>query len=271
MIAEETGCCKGFQVNDGGLSGIVDLEKGERYYFEALLKEGGGGDWMNVQWRRPSEYDEDADDGEGAFGQAPWNDGGLDGRHFMNFIPPNAGGYGSGEYVMAGSVKTIEEAAIYSEGIEPGSTEGLTVREFRGIGGGRLADNLFANAKWPNNPDWVGHADYFEWPQSGDINVNPEGNVADNYATHVLGYVTPPSTGDYHFFVAADDATVLFLSTDEDPANKVRIAFEPQWNGVRNFAEAGRRYPINSDGLMVNGSEAISLTKGKHYFIESIT
>ena len=64
---------------------------------------------------------------------------------------------------------------------------------------------------------------------------------------------------------------VLFLSTDEDPANKVRIAFEPQWNGVRNFAETGRRYPINSDGLQVNGSDPISLTKGKHYFIESIT
>ena len=271
LIAEETGCCKGFQVNDGGLSGIVDLEKGERYYFEALLKEGGGGDWMMVQWRRPSEYDEDADDGEGAFGQAPWNDGGIDGRHFVNFIPPNAGGYGSGEYVMGGAVKTIEEATIYSEGIAPGSGEGLTVREFRGIGGGRLADNLFANAKWPNSPDWVGHADYYEWPQSGDINEKPAGNVADNYATHVLGYVTPPSTGDYQFFVAADDTTVLFLSTDEDPANKVRIAFEPQWNGVRNFAETGRRYPINSDGLQVNGSDPISLTKGKHYFIESIT
>ncbi|MBO89640.1 MAG: hypothetical protein CMP14_08970 [Rickettsiales bacterium] len=271
LIAEETGCCKGFQVNDGGLSGIVELEKGERYYFEALLKEGGGGDWMMVQWRRPSEIDEDADDGEGAFGQAPWNDGGIDGRHFVNFIPPNAGGYGSGEYVMNGSVKTIEESTVYSEGIAPGSGEGLTVREFRGIGGGRLADNLFANAKWPNNPDWIGHADYFEWPQSGDINEPPAGNVQDNYATHVLGYVTPPSTGDYQFFVAADDTTALFLSTDEDPANKVRIAFEPQWNGVRNFGEAGRRYPINSDGLMVNGSDPIKLTKGKHYFIESIT
>ena len=62
LIAEQTGCCNGFTVDDGLLSGIVELEEGQKYYFEALLKEGGGGDWMNVQWRRPSEYDEDADE-----------------------------------------------------------------------------------------------------------------------------------------------------------------------------------------------------------------
>ncbi|MCD5404228.1 MAG: PA14 domain-containing protein, partial [Dehalococcoidia bacterium] len=54
-VAEETGCCKNFTLDDGGLSGTVDLVEGQQYYMEALLKEGGGGDWMTVGWRKPSE------------------------------------------------------------------------------------------------------------------------------------------------------------------------------------------------------------------------
>ena len=78
LIAEQVGCCNGFTLDDGGLSGIVELEEGQRYYFEALLKEGGGGDWMNVGWTRPSDADLDA---------PPWNDGGISGEHFVNYIP----------------------------------------------------------------------------------------------------------------------------------------------------------------------------------------
>ena len=54
-VAEQTGCCNNFTLDDGGLSGTVDLVEGQQYYMEALLKEGGGGDWMTVAWRKPSE------------------------------------------------------------------------------------------------------------------------------------------------------------------------------------------------------------------------
>ena len=37
-VAEETGCCKNFTLDDGGLSGTVDLVEGQQYYMEALLK-----------------------------------------------------------------------------------------------------------------------------------------------------------------------------------------------------------------------------------------
>ena len=55
QVAHEDGCCKNFTLDDGGLSGTVDLVKGQQYYMEAILKEGGGGDWMTVGWRMPSE------------------------------------------------------------------------------------------------------------------------------------------------------------------------------------------------------------------------
>ncbi len=55
-IAEETGCCHAFlepdDANVGTLtSSPVTLVGGKRYYFMALVKEGGGGDFISVAWR----------------------------------------------------------------------------------------------------------------------------------------------------------------------------------------------------------------------------
>ena len=95
---------------------------------------------------------------------------------------------------------------------------------------------LMAQAKFPDSPDVNTVATYFEWPQSGDIDVPPPGNVRDNYGWH-LGYVHPPETGEYRFFVATDDNSELWLSTDADPANAVQITQESQWRGVRAYGD----------------------------------
>ena len=259
LIAEEIGCCKGFTLDDGGLSGLVELEAGQRYYFEALLKEGGGGDWMNVGWTRPLDDDLDT---------PPWNDGGISGQHFVNFIPATGTRYtGDAEIYHAGT------KAPESGGVGTNNGGGLLVREFQGIGGASLGD-LLTNAKWPNSPDLVTWSNHAEWPQnsSGDINDVPEGNVQDNYATQLLGFVHPPETGEYQFFLAADDMTMLFLSTDETPENKHLIAMEPNWNGVREFGQGRNRVVVDNDtGRKINGSAPISLEAGKAYFIEAIT
>ena len=122
----------------------------------------------------------------------------------------------------------------------------MLVREFQGIGGNYLAD-LFLNPKWPNSPDLVTYSNHAEWPQnsSGNINDVPEGNVQDNYATQLLGYAHPPESGDYQFFLAADDRTILYLSTDATPDNKRLIAMEPNSNGVRAFASTNQRVIVD--------------------------
>jgi hypothetical protein len=204
---------------------------------------------LNVMWTRPSEWD---------FDTPPWNDSGISGEHFVNYAP--ATGF-------------TGDADIYHLGTQPPANggDGLTVREFHDIGGARMAD-LLVNSKWPNSPDFEGVAAYAEWPQSGDININPPGNVRDNYATHMLGFVHPPETDEYQFFVAADDATVLFLSKDEIPANKQLVAIEPNWNGVREFGQTRNRWIVDIDSVrQINGSAPIRLEAGKAYFIEAIT
>ncbi len=60
LIAEETGCCTslftGARLEER--SGTVELVKGDIYYFEAIYKEGAGGDWMDVGWEHPDGVQE---------------------------------------------------------------------------------------------------------------------------------------------------------------------------------------------------------------------
>ena len=104
------------------------------------------------------------------------------------------------------------------------------MREYHGIGGGKVTD-LTGNAKYPDGFDFQAVADYFEWPQSGDINKKP-GNKADNYGIELAGYITPTESGQYQFHISSDDASELWLSTDESPGNLVKIATESNWNAV---------------------------------------
>jgi hypothetical protein len=52
LIAEETGCCHGFQEpGNPTTSTPIALEAGQPYFIRALMTEGGGGDYVKVAWR----------------------------------------------------------------------------------------------------------------------------------------------------------------------------------------------------------------------------
>lgn len=105
-------------------------------------------------------------------------------------------------------------------------------------------------------------------------------DFADNYSQRVSGLFTPSVTGEYVFFVSADDDTDLFLSTDSTAANKRLIAQETNWSGPRNWntpgdaaAPAGQR---RSDQWSPDGgtttpfANGISLIAGQSYYIEAV-
>ena len=52
-------------------------------------------------------------------------------------------------------------------------------------------------------------------------------NWAQNYGTRVYGYVTAPNTGAYQFWIAGDDTSELWFSTNANPANAGLIASVP--------------------------------------------
>jgi hypothetical protein len=152
---------------------------------------------------------------------------------------------------------------------DPGSsiaiitTDGSIRRhQFNGFGGVLVSD-LTNNAKFPNSPDVIDFPTLFETAV----------NAADNYGVQFLGYVAAPVSGNYHFYMSSDDGGALYLSTDESPANKRLIAFEPVWadsriwtgnsGGGRNLAAPQNQ----SRTLFPNG---IPLVQGQRYYIEAL-
>ena len=66
------------------------------------------------------------------------------------------------------------------------------------------------------------------FPASVDVLTNgfrTPMDLADRYGQRLRALITVPVTGSYVFWVVADDAGLLFLSTDESPVNKRQIAW----------------------------------------------
>ncbi len=154
---------------------------------------------------------------------------------------------------------SFDVSRLYSQGAKPGSAEGLTVFEYNEIPSGSVGD-LLGNEKYPESPDVIEVAKYFEWPQTGTIKRKPRTNYRDDYGWLILGYIHPPKTGEYVFHLASDDNSELWLSTDESPANAVKIAQESNWQGVRAYSPTGAEQT----------SAPVALEKGNAYFVELV-
>ena len=81
-IVNEPGCCNGFYEPDSGdpatTAAPISLQAGKRYAILTLLKEGGGGDWLKVAWRKST-------DTTPAASLAP-----IDGKFLSTYVDPNA-------------------------------------------------------------------------------------------------------------------------------------------------------------------------------------
>jgi hypothetical protein len=84
-------------------------------------------------------------------------------------------------------------------------------------------------------------------------------NFADNYGERIRGHITPPTTGSYTFWIASDDNSELWLSTDENPGNKSKIASITGdcWTN-HNIWDT---YPSQQSG-------PVNLIGGRRYYIE---
>jgi xyloglucan-specific exo-beta-1,4-glucanase len=78
-----------------------------------------------------------------------------------------------------------------------------------------------------------------------------------NYGARIRGYLLPPATGDYRFWIAADDRGVLRLSSDASPENAVVVAYTPDWTGAEEF----EKFPEQVTG-------PITLQAGSRYYFE---
>ncbi|MCI0536811.1 MAG: Ig-like domain-containing protein [Verrucomicrobiales bacterium] len=115
-----------------------------------------------------------------------------------------------------------------------------------------------------NTPDVVGFISQFT---SRLIYPDNASGLAgrENYGGRMSGWIVPPETANYEFFLRSDDASHLYLSTDETPEKAVLIAQENGCCGPFEEPGAGD----NGDGTFPT-SPPISLTQDKRYYIYAL-
>jgi len=104
------------------------------------------------------------------------------------------------------------------------------------------------------------------------------GGYGNNHTRRVSGWFIPPTSDTYTFFVAGDDDTDLFLSTDATAANKKLIAQEKGWSPARNWLtmggggdDASKRSDQWTDAdFNPAWTTATPLVAGQRYYIEAV-
>nr|MCU0781297.1 DUF6288 domain-containing protein [Akkermansiaceae bacterium] len=262
-------------------SALFSLTAGQPYFFEILHKEGGGSDHCAVAWTGPgidtptvvgaasiavpdtveivrqpvsrvaipggtANFDVLVR-GPGPFlyewrldGVAYWGQSTAAALSVPNIGPSSAGQYTCIITTPGGTI--LSEPATLSLSTTPQTVQGLLREVWTGISGSSVAD-LTGSSRFPRFPDSTSVVTSAETPQG----------FADNYGQRLSGWLVPPVTGSYRFYLSSDDASQLWLSTNDNPANKTQRA---QITGYTNY----RTYSATSS--------LISLTAGQRYYIE---
>lgn len=133
-------------------------------------------------------------------------------------------------------------------GVATDPNKAIRYQWWTGISGNSIS-SLTSSPQFPDSPSGSVLVDLFEGYT----------NFADNYGSRLSGVLYPPVSGEYIFWVSGDDNTELWLSSDQTPSNRTRIATVPGWTSPRQWT----KFPEQK-------SAPVSLIAGKPYFIEAL-
>lgn len=122
---------------------------------------------------------------------------------------------------------------------------------WNGVAGSAVADLTGSLNYQSNSPDDV---------QTIEGLLKTLNNMADNFGARISTTIVPTTTGVYNFYIASDDSSELWLSSDSDPANMSKIAFVNGWTNPEQWD----KYPSNQKSV------GISLTAGVGYYLEAL-
>ena len=115
--------------------------------------------------------------------------------------------------------------------------------------GGTSVSALTDDPRYPDSPDES------IWWQTFEGQVGR----GDNYGIRASGYVYPPVSGEYIFWISGDDECQLWLSTDDDPANIEQVSHVTGWTNSREWSKEDTQK-----------SKPITLQAGQKYYIEAL-
>ena len=140
-------------------------------------------------------------------------------------------------------IEELEPTASISTKSEPGSVQ---ILYWNNIDGAKVAD-LTSTSEYPDSPSAI----------ESLTRLQSLENRAESYGAMIRGFIVPPTTGEYRFFVSGDDETQLWLSTDESSENATKIASVPSWS-----------YPENYNQFSSQASGVKVLDAGQKYYFQ---
>lgn len=126
---------------------------------------------------------------------------------------------------------------------------GATLDTWTDISGNAIADLMARTNNLADAPN--------KSERLGSLLESPS-NVGENYGIRMKGWLLPPVTCNYEFWIASDDNGEFWLSADDNPANKIRRC-SCDWASSRQWD----KYPEQK-------STPLLLVAGKPYYFEAL-
>jgi DNA-binding beta-propeller fold protein YncE/mono/diheme cytochrome c family protein len=145
-----------------------------------------------------------------------------------------------GDPIVSGTfTNSTAQQSVLLPPIAPGS---ITREYWTGISGSAVSA-LTSSPNFPDRPNAVTYTNLFEAPT----------DFAESYGTRMHGYLIPPVSGSYTFWIASDDNSELWLSPNHIPANRQLIASVPVWTSPRQWTKyaSQRSLPVSLQAGML--------------------
>lgn len=189
-------------------------------------------------------------------------------------------------YTIEGGL-AVNRAALQPDGsnvvlqtsqMEPGARYTVRVADVRNLSGiGVAPDTMAAFRSWVIEKGWITREVFYDIPGVAVSNLTsaqkfldgtPDvverilctetpSHVADYYGQRLYGYILPPASDEYVFYVASDNQSELWISSDHSPNNKHVVASVEGWTQRREW----HKYPSQK-------SAPIAMQSGKAYYFE---
>jgi hypothetical protein len=223
-------------------SAMVTLVAGQYYYFEVHGFEGGGGDHVNLYWRRDTE--------------TTWRI--IDYTYLYDYAcgqtcPARGTACNDGN---ATTTNDQEDGFCNCVGIMPtanacvGDKALVEAYYYDNVSGSYIEPDLINSPKFPLLPDRK------ERLQGAYGPLVPY--TKDNYGSLVQGFITVPVTGIYEFLITGDDNTYFFMSKNDSIEYKQYHQALVIWGIDEN----------NYTNSTFQRIAPLTLEKGKYYYYE---
>jgi len=123
----------------------------------------------------------------------------------------------------------------------------ITLEVWNNLGGDKVSD-LVDNPAYRNPPSTTAGLNQLEYAGRGE-----------RYGARIRGFLVPPQSGDYIFWVVSDDSSELWLSPTDSPKDKVKVAF------VAGYVPRGKW-----DGQPSQKSQPVTLKAKRPYYFETL-